>query len=289
MSVESLNDSGDERPPKAPPREVIYRHTLSTRLTHWINAICVVILLMSGLQIFNAHPRLYWGQAGVYGDPAALEIGAYDDEGGLRGVARIGSIEVDTTGVLGVSAGAYGRQTVQAFPSWATIPSYRDLATGRRWHLFFAWLLVVNLLAYFALSFANGHFRRDLIPTRAEIRPRHILSQIVDHARLRSAKGDAAKRYNVLQKLSYIGIVFIVLPTIVLTGLSMSPGLNAGAPWLPELFGGRQSARSVHFIAAAIMVFFVAIHLAMVLLAGPWNEVRSMITGRYAVPRERKP
>jgi thiosulfate reductase cytochrome b subunit len=274
--------------PAKTPREILYRHRLATRVTHWINALCVAILVMSGLQIFNAHPRLYWGEVGAYGDPAAFEIGAYDGEDGLRGVVRIGDLEFDTTGVFGVSNGAYGRAAVQAFPSWATIPSYRDLATGRRWHLFFAWLFAINMCVYFAFSIANGHFRRDLLPARGELRPRHVLIEIVAHARLRFAKGEAAKRYNVLQKISYLAIILIVLPAMVLTGLSMSPGFNAAAPWLSDLLGGRQSARALHFVAASLVVLFVVIHLAMVLLAGPWNGVRSMVTGRYAVPAERK-
>jgi thiosulfate reductase cytochrome b subunit len=286
MSAESTDEAADEAPAKAPAREMFYRHRLATRITHWISALCVVLLLMSGLQIFNAHPRLYWGEAGAYEDGAAFEIGAYDDEGRLSGVARFGGFEIDTTGVLGVSTGLYGRPTVQAFPSWATIPSYRDLATGRRWHFFFAWLFVLNGFAYLAISVANGHFRRDLLPSRRELAPRQLLHQIVEHARLRFPKGEAAKRYNVLQKLSYLTIIFAVLPALVLTGLSMSPALNAAAPWLSDLFGGRQSARTFHFIAAALVFLFVIFHLAMVILSGPWNEVRSMITGRYAVPPE---
>lgn len=283
----AANAAAVSQPAKA-PREIIYRHRFATRLTHWINALCIAILVMSGLQIFNAHPRLYWGEAGVYGDPAAFEIGAYDGEGGLQGVVRVGDLEFDTTGVFGVSGGADGRTAVRAFPSWTTIPSYRDLATGRRWHLFFAWLFVINMFAYFAFSLANGHFRRDLLPARAELRPGHVLHEIAAHARLRFATGEAAKRYNVLQKISYLAIIFIILPIMILTGLSMSPGLNAAAPWLSDLFGGRQSARTLHFIAASAIVLFVVIHVAMVLLAGPWNEVRSMITGRYVVPPERK-
>ena len=285
----AVSDGVDDRAPKqAPAREIIYRHRLPTRLAHWINVGCVAVLMMSGLQIFNAHPRLYWGEAGAYEDPAAFEIGAYDDDGVFRGVVRIGDFELDTTGVLGVSTEASARSSVRAFPSWATIPSYRDLATGRRWHFFFAWLFVINLVAFFAFSLANGHIRRDLLPTRAELSPRHVLREIIEHVRLRFAKGEAAKRYNILQKFSYLAIIFVILPTMVLTGLSMSPGINAAAPWLSDVFGGRQSARTFHFIAATIILLFVVIHVAMVLLAGPWNEVRSMITGRYVVPPERE-
>lgn len=288
MSEEIARDAIESAPAARPAREIFYRHRLSTRVAHWINALCVAILLMSGLQIFNAHPRLYWGHAGSYEDRAAFEIGAYDEERGLRGVARFGDFEIDTTGVLGVSTGARGREAVQAFPSWATIPSYRDLATGRRWHFFFAWLFVINGLIFLAFSAANGHFRRDLLPTGAELRPRHLLHKIVDHVRLRFPKGEAAKRYNVLQKLAYLAIIVAILPMMLLTGLGMSPGFNAAAPWLLDLFGGRQSARMLHFIVAALTLVFVVVHLAMVLLAGPWNEVRSMITGRYAVPPEFK-
>lgn len=153
MGPESAN-SVDVR---APARELFYRHRLPTRITHWINALCVAVLLMSGLQIFNAHPRLYWGQFGAHDDAAALEIGAYEDESGsLRGTVRLGAIEFGTTGVLGVSGGAFGRPVVQAFPSWATIPSNRDLATGRRWHFG-----LVTVLCRSPISLCHLGFERE--------------------------------------------------------------------------------------------------------------------------------
>ncbi len=92
-----------------------------------------------------------------------------------------------------------------------------------------------------------------------------------------------------LQKFAYIGIV-IVLPLMLLTGLTMSPGVDSAAPWLLDLFGGRQSARSIHFILAWSIIAFVVIHLVAILAAGPINEIGSMITGRYAIePEEEKP
>src|SRR6185369_6228074 len=155
-------------------------------------------------------------------------------------------------------------------------------------HLAFAWVLAFALLGYLVWSLANGHIRRDLHITRTEWSPRHFLADVADHARLRFPTGAAALRYNVLQKLAYCGVLFGLIPLAIGTGLTMSPGFNAVAPWLLDLFGGRQSARSLHFLAALGLVLFVVVHLAMVVLAGPFNEVRSMVTGWYRLPAERK-
>jgi len=184
--------------------------------------------------------------------------------------------------LLGVSR-SDGQATARAFPGWLTLPSFQDLALGRRWHFFFAWCFVVNGIGYASYGLLSGHFRRDLMPARRDLAPRHLWQEIADHARLRFPKGEAARRYNPLQKLSYIAIVAVLLPTMVLTGLTMSPGIDAAFPPLLDLFGGRQSARTIHFITASLVVLFVAVHLAMVVLSGVWNNVRSMITGRYAI------
>ncbi len=231
-----------------PPSEVIYRHTRIVRLAHWINALCFLLLLMSGLQIFNAHPHLYWGQAGANYDMPWLTL-----PGGIPGLL--------------------------------TLPSYHDLATGRNWHFFFAWALVLNGLIYLAFNILNRHIARDILPTMAELNTAHLWREIVHHARFRRITGPAAKRYNTLQKLAYAAVIFVLFPAIVLTGLTMSPGFNAIAPFLLDLFGGRQSARSIHFICANLIVAFLVIHLVEVVVAGAWNEIRSMITGRFVVPR----
>jgi thiosulfate reductase cytochrome b subunit len=261
---------------------LVPRHAVITRLTHWINAICLGFLLLSGLQIFNAWPSLYWGQYGADGDPAFLSIGASREQGQLRGYLRVGDAAVPTTGVLGVSR-ADGQPAERAFPAWLTLPSFQDLAAGRRWHFFFAWGFAINGAVYLLYSLLSGHLRRDLAPRRAELSPRHLWHEIVAHARLRFPKGEEARHYNVLQKLSYAGVAVILLPLMVLTGLTMSPGMNAVAPFLLDLFGGRQSARTIHFITASLVVLFVPVHLAMVLLSGVWNNLRSMVTGRYAI------
>ena len=261
--------------------EVVYRHRLPVRLTHWLNVVCLIFLLMSGLQIFNAHPALYWGQKGAETDQPWLKIGAVMTMDGLKGSTVIAGKRFYTTGVLGVSQ-ENGGVALKAWPAWATVPSWRDLAIGRRWHFFFAWLFVLNVLLYMIWGFASRHVQKDLAPERKEWG--QIGRSIVDHIKLKHPKGEAAKRYNVLQKVSYLAVVFAFLPLMMLTGLTMSPGVNAALPWMLDLFGGRQSARSIHFIVAWLIVLFVIVHLVEVVLAGPLNELRSMITGRYKVP-----
>jgi thiosulfate reductase cytochrome b subunit len=268
---------------EAAPR-IVRRHRLSTRLWHWVNALAVFLMLMSGLMIFNAHPRLYWGRYGANADHAWLEIGSTADGGYLR----VGRVQVPTTGLLGYHRMAGGAVNRRAFPGWATIPSTYDLAAARRWHFFFAWLLAAGLFAYWLASFLNRHAARDLFPRPGELAPRHLWREIKDHARLRFPTGDAALSYNILQKLSYFGVIFILLPLLILTGLAMSPQMDAAWHWLLGLAGGRQSARSIHFVAAFLILAFILVHLAMVLLAGPVNEIRSMITGRYRVPGDRE-
>jgi thiosulfate reductase cytochrome b subunit len=268
-------------------RKLVQRHAFATRITHWINALCLTVLLGSGLQIFLAHPALYWGQYGADDDRPAFEIGAETStDGAQKGFVRLGSASFDTTGKLGLIRNADGDFTERAFPRWVTIPGWRSLTLGRRWHFFFAWLFVANLVVYYVFGLINGHLRRDLVPTREQLRPREIWADIIDHLKLKFPKGEAARHYNPLQKFAYLGVVALLLPTMVLTGLTMSPGMDAILPWLVELFGGRQSARTIHFIAAALLVLFVIVHLVMVLLAGPINGVRAMITGKLAISPE---
>ena len=269
----------------APERggSLIYRHRISTRLWHWTNAVVLLVMLMSGLMIFNAHPHLYWGQYGANADTPWLEIGS----GGDRGFLQIGDLTIDTTGVLGLSRGPTGRLQRLAFPYWATIPSSYNLAVSRLWHLTFAWLFAGGIAIYAIWSLFNRHLSRDLLPRTAELKPGHILQEVKDHATLRFARGEAARNYNVLQKLAYLGVLVVLIPLMILTGLTMSPAMDAAWPRLLDLFGGRQSARSIHFIVAFLLVLFFIVHIVMVVLAGPINEVRSMITGRFRLPKEK--
>jgi thiosulfate reductase cytochrome b subunit len=260
--------------------ELIYRHRLATRIWHWVNAVAVIVLLMSGAMIFNAHPRLYWGQYGANFDRPWLQISA-DARGGYL---KIGERRWDTDGVLGRFTAKNGAVRTNAFPDWATIPSNYDLASARRWHLAFALVLGFGLLFFLIASLFNRHIRKDLVLKREEIAPRHIWHDVIEHLKLRFHNPDDPGAFNILQKLSYIGVIFVAIPLVIFTGLTMSPGMDAAWGWLLDLFGGRQSARSIHFIAAALLLLFIVVHLALVLLSGPINGVRGMVTGWLRVP-----
>jgi Ni/Fe-hydrogenase b-type cytochrome subunit len=217
------------------------RHSLTTRIWHWINAVAVFVLLMSGLTISNAHPRLYWGQFGTWDDAAWLEL--------------------------------------PRFPGWMTIPGKYNLGLAREWHLAFAWVLAFGLLAYLIAMLMRRSLRTRLHIRLAEVKPASLMRDIAHHLRGHFDSGDG--RYNILQKLSYAGVLFGLLPLLIFTGITMSPAMNAAWPWLLDLFGGRASARSLHFIAASLMGLFILVHLIMVVLAGPVREIKSMITGYW--------
>jgi thiosulfate reductase cytochrome b subunit len=265
--------------------DLVKRHRLSTRLWHWLNAFTIFTMVASGLMIFNAHPRLYWGAYGANLETPWLEI----SNDGTHGFVSLLGTHIPTTGVLGLSHYADGSANPHAFPGWATLPEHYDLAKARRWHLFFAWLLVVPGILYLLRSLMNRHIQGDLLPTRAELSPKHIWHDIKEHARLRFPTGAAALHHNILQKISYLGVLFVLLPGIILSGLTLSPGMTATWPWLLWLMGGRASARSVHFICMSLIVAFIVVHLIMVVLAGPYNEIRSMITGKFRLPLEKSP
>jgi thiosulfate reductase cytochrome b subunit len=260
---------------------VIYRHRLPVRVMHWINVACVLVLLGSGLQIFNAHPALYWGDDSR-DDTQVLRIGQRKDGGRPVGVTRIGGKEFVTDGVLGVSRGPDGGPAARAFPSWATIPSTQWLAMGRLWHFFFAWVFVINGFCYLLWTVFSGHLRGDLVPTGREWRG--IGRSVLDHLRLRHPHGPEARRYNVLQNIAYLSMLFVVLPLLVVCGWAMSPLLDGvGTGWVDWL-GGRQSARTLHFAGAMLLVLFVLVHVFEVVVTGLGNNLRSMVTGFWRIP-----
>ncbi len=261
------------------PHYLFPRHRLFVRISHWINAGCLAFLLMSGLQIFNAHPALYWGQSSDFDHPL-LSMTALDNGSELVGVTQAGPWHFNTTGVLGVS-NEDGSPMVRGFPDWATLPGPQWLAMGRLWHFAFAWLFVINGLLFWAYSITRGHARHDLLPTGTDIA--HLPREVIDHIKLKFPRGKDAKRYNALQKLAYFSVIFGLGPLIVLTGLTMSPTMDSAFPELLWIFGGRQSARTIHFICAFSFLGFFIIHIAMVVLSGTWNNLRSMITGRYVI------
>ena len=235
--------------------QLVKRHRLFTRVWHWVNAVAIIVMLMSGLMISNAHPRLYWGQYGANLDQPWLDLTLYLERG--------------------------------RFPGWATIPSTYNLSLAREWHLAFAWVLAFGFLAYIVVSLINRHIQRDLTLKRGELSPRHLIEEIVHHAQLKFPTGAAALSYNTLQKITYILVLFVLIPLLILTGMCLMPGLSPITGWAIDLFGGRATARSLHFIAAGGIALFIVVHLALVVLAGPYNEIRSMITGKFRVPHDR--
>ncbi|WP_417323150.1 cytochrome b/b6 domain-containing protein [Erythrobacter aureus] len=215
------------------------RHTLSTRLWHWVNLLCVVVLFMSGLTISNAHRRLYWGDWGFAAEQAWL--------------------------------------TVPRFPDWMTIPGYYSLAVARDWHILMAWPFALGLLFMWIVMLANRHFKRDIATSRKEWKPAAIRYDIVQHLRLDF--DHEGGKYNFLQKLAYGLVLGVFLPMMVFTGIAISPGMEPTFGWLVELLGGRQSARSLHFIFAFAIAAFFVVHVVLVILAGPIRQIRDMITG----------
>ena len=272
-------DASVARSASAPVVEKIYRHRLPVRISHWLNVPILIILIMSGLQIFNAHPALYWDDRSDREHPFLSIRPMKTESGEMRGTTTILGYKFDTTGVLGYSDGSR-----RAFPAWATVPSAKFLAMGRQWHLFFAWLLVINGLIFMTYTLISRHATRDLAPTGKDLRG--IGKAVKDHLVLRHPKGEEAKRYNVLQKLAYVVILFVVAPLIVLTGLTMSPTIDTAFPWLLTIFGGRQAARTIHFIACFSFVGFIVIHVLQVILTGFFNNIRSMVTGWFVVKHE---
>lgn len=255
---------------------LIKRQKLATRVTHWMWAACMFFLLLSGLQIFNAHPALYVGQeSGFDYDNSILSIRSVTEDNGQIGVTTLFGMDINTTGFLGLS-GTESNPKFVAFPEWATIPSNRDLATGRVVHFFFAWIFVAILAVWLIASLFNRHLKKDLLVGANDVKG--LWADIVAHARFRF---DHRPRYSPLQKIAYASVLFAAFPLIILTGLAMSPGMNAAWPWLIDILGGRQTARSIHFFTMIALVLFFVAHILMVMLAGPINELRSMVTGRY--------
>ncbi len=215
------------------------RHSLITRIWHWINAAALIVLFMSGLNISNAHRFLYWGNYGF--DPADAWL------------------------------------SVMRFPAWATIPQRYDLAEARDWHNTSAWVFAVGLLIMWIASLITKHFWRDIATSPRDWSPVSLIKAIKEHLPGRSTPHD--RPYNPVQRIAYGAVLGIFLPMMVFSGLAISPGFEVSAPWLVDILGGRQSARSLHFIFAWALFAFFVVHLAMVLASKPLTQIARMITG----------
>ena len=257
------------------PGIVVKRHSLTTRLTHWIGALAIFILIMSGLQIFNAAPYL---DASDKSDPQhrILAFGQAGPNGDVGTTTVFGHTFV-TTHALGYTDDGQGGQAARAFPGWITWPGYQDLASGRRWHFFFGWVMTIAGVTYLIVSLVRKDLR--LLILRPSDLPKLLPMQLY-YLKLRKEPPDHGK-YNPLQKAGYTAVLFGLVPFVIVTGLALSPGIDAIAGPLTTLLGGRQFARTWHFVATILLVGFTLGHVFLVAATGVVNNMRSMLVGTY--------
>lgn len=224
-------------------------HSSNVRICHWINVIACGYLLVSGVHIFLDFPELYWGHTGYQGYPAVFKLSDW--------------------GLSWDEAGAMGNRM------W-----------GRNYHVTFAWVFLINGMVYVVWNMAKRHFQDRMVPARGELTVANLRADLRAHTRWGTRTPDVSGRYGTLQQVSYLILIFVFMPLMILTGLAQSPGYTAAVPALLDLFGGRQSARTLHTIGTVLLVLFVVVHVLEVAAAGVLNRVRSMITGTYRLPKE---
>jgi thiosulfate reductase cytochrome b subunit len=230
------------------------RHSLLVRITHWLITLSFLALLVSGLEIVVSHPRFYWGETGNVN------------------TAPLFKIPIPASRSL-VPTG-YGYM----------LPDQNGWS--RYLHFQSAWVLVLVGLPYLIAGLFNGHFRRNLLPTLSDVSPKQLAFSIIQHLRFARPTAAEAWSYNVLQRLAYLLVVFVLFPMIIWTGLAMSPSFVSAVPFAVNILGGQQSARTLHFFLTWALVLFLLVHIFMVFLAGFRNRMRAMITGRAAEPLE---
>ncbi|MCP5347142.1 MAG: cytochrome b/b6 domain-containing protein [Gammaproteobacteria bacterium] len=255
------------------------RFPVPTRILHWLSAAAIFVLLWSGFWIFNIHPRLYWGEVGYFGSPAIAEIVADTSTEPAQMAIRVGDASFDVTGIM-------GRVNRQPFVRVFNFPQGFQYGATRALHFTAAWVLVVSWLVYLYHLVSSGRLRRTWLPSRQELSPANLGRDLLNHLKLHRPKGDAARQYNTLQKLSYLLVMLLLLPLVFLSGLTMSNSVTTAWPFLFDLFGGRQSARTMHFVFASLTVFFILIHVLQLFVVGIVNHLRAMITGRLKISME---
>lgn len=238
-------------------------HAPWVRVSHWIGAASLLVLAVTGFVILMAHPRLYWGEVGNDLMPALIELPISRNH-------QHGGWETPKPFFAGAGAPVSASRTFEIF---------NQNGWGRSLHFLAAWCLVIPGVVYLLRGLAGGHFRAHLWPGAGDLAPRVVWRHVVDHLRLRIPLATGGPRYNVLQKLAYTSVVFVAAPVMVLTGLAMSPAIGAAWPRLPGLFGGYQSARTIHFFVFAWLVLFVLVHLVMVVASGFRRQMRAMTVG----------
>ena len=213
---------------------VVARHSGFVRVTHWITALCFFALLVSGVEILISHPRFYWGEAGNVNTPALFKIPIPASRATVP--TGYGYVLPDQNG-------------------WS-----------RSLHFQAAWAAVLTGLVYFIAGALSGHFRRNLLPSRAS--------------------EAEARSYHPLQRLTYLVVIFVLFPLVIWTGLAMSPAFASAFPDAVSVLGGQQSARTIHFFVFLFLFLFLLGHVIMVVRAGFRERMRAMITGRLSTDQE---
>ena len=231
------------------------RHSILVRVTHWLITLAFLALLVSGLEIVVSHPRFYWGEVGNVN------------------TAPLFQIPIPSSRNLVPTAYGY------------VLPDQNGWS--RYLHFQSAWVLVLVALLYGLAGLFNGHFRRNLLPSLSDVSPKRLASSIVEHFRFKRPRAEEAWSYNLLQRLAYLLVIFVLFPMIIWTGLAMSPSFVSAVPAAVNFLDGQQSARTLHFFLTWALVLFVLVHIFMVFLAGFRSRMRAMITGRAPEPLER--
>src|SRR5689334_5957130 len=238
-------------------------HARWVRVSHGIAAMSFVTLALTGLLILMAHPRLYWGEAGNDLTPPLVElpISRNYQHGGWDEPTPFFS-----SGTAPISANR-------------TYDIFNKNGWGRSLHFLAAWFLVVPGILYLIIGVAGGHFRTNIWPASGELAGRDVWRDVIAHLRLRIPAATGGPQYGLLQKCVYSGVVFVAAPLMALTGLTMSPAVTSAFPWLLGVFGGYQSARTVHFAVFVALLLFLVVHVVMVVKSGFRRQLRAMTIG----------
>jgi thiosulfate reductase cytochrome b subunit len=238
-----------------PVTTVSSRHSALVRVTHWITTLCFLALLVSGVEIVISHPRFYWGETGnVLTTP-------------------LFKLPIPSSRALVPTGYGY------------VLPDQNGWS--RSLHFQAAWILVLTGLLYILSALFTGHLRKNLLPGKADLSLRAFLTAIANHLRFERPSEAEALSYNVLQRLTYLFVIFVLFPLVIWTGLAMSPAFVSAVPATVTLLGGQQSARTIHFFVSLALLLFLLVHVVMVCLAGFRSRMRAMITGRAGTPMER--
>jgi thiosulfate reductase cytochrome b subunit len=238
-----------------PSATVTPRHSALVRITHWITTLCFLALLVSGAEIVISHPRFYWGETGNILTPTLFKL------------------PIPSSRALVPSGYGY------------VLPDQNGWS--RYLHFQSAWLVVLSGLLYFIFGVLTGHFRENLLPDGADLSWRTLARSVASHLRFERPSESEAWSYNVLQRLSYLCVIFVLFPFVIWTGLAMSPAFVSAFPAAVNVLGGQQSARTLHFFVSLALVLFLLVHVGMVWFAGFGSRMRAMITGRAGTNMER--